>query len=271
MSRVVSTTEGCLNYYFARDRLSIIRHLCYLDCMRTIPHMHDFVSGLPDAVREELASLSTVRWVSKGEAVYAKGDESTGLYRLLDGAIKLCNYSLDGKEILMGEFRPGDCFGEMGLIDGLPRTSFAVAVRDSRVSVLSKPNFFKLYKKHPQISWQLNLVQCRRIRFLFSLTEDAAGLNIHLRLARAIHRLAYSHGYRDEDDGVYIDVSHEELSKMLGVSRQSVSKELKLLEHEGDIDLRYGKIFIRDLLALGDRYEKAVGMEQVAPLYDELQ
>lgn len=231
--------------------------------------MHDFIGDLPDAVREEIESLSTIRRVNRGEAVYAKGDEPTELYRLLEGAVKLCNYSLEGKEILMGEFRQGDCFGEMGLIDGLPRTSFAVAVRDSRVRVLSKPNFFMVYKKHPELSWQLNLMQCRRIRFLYSLTEDAAGLNIHLRLARAIHRLAYSHGYRGEDEGVYIDVSHEELSKMLGTSRQSVSKELKLLEREGDIELRYGKIYIRDVVALGDRYEKAVGMEQVTPLYDD--
>jgi len=229
--------------------------------------MHDFVSELPDAIREEIESLSTVRRLGRDEVVYSKGDESLELYRLLDGAIKLCNYSLDGKEILMGEFRPGDCFGEMGLIDGLPRTSFAVAVRDSRISVLSKANFFTLYKKYPPISWQLNLVQCRRIRLLYSLAEDAAGLNIHTRLARAINRLAHSHGYRGEGEGVYIDVSHEELSKMLGASRQSVSKELKLLEGEGAIELRYGKIYIRDIEALSERYEKAVGMEQVAPLY----
>ena len=236
--------------------------------MRTIPRMHDFISELSDPVRAELESLSAVRRVTKGEAVYARGDESRELYRLLEGAVKLCNYSLDGKEILMGEFRPGDCFGEMGLIDGLPRTSFAVAVKDSRLSVLSKPNFFTLYRAHPEISWQLNLVQCRRIRFLYGLTEDAAGLNIHFRLARAIHRLAYSHGYRGGDERVYIDVSHEELSKMLGASRQSVSKELKLLEREGAIELRYGKIYICDIAALGEKYETAVGMEQVAPLYD---
>ena len=145
----------------------------------------------------------------------------------------------------------------------------AVAVRESRVSVLSKPNFFMLYKKHPEISWQLNLVQCRRLRFFFSLTEDAAGLNLHVRLARAIHRLAHSHGYRDGNDGSCIDVSHEELSNMLGASRQSVSKELKLLEREGEIELRYGKIYIPDLAALGEKYEKGMGMEQVAPHYGD--
>lgn len=92
-----------------------------------------------------------------------------------------------------------------------------------------------------------------------------------IEVARVIHRLAYSHGYRDESEGLYIDVSHEELDKMLVASRQSVSKELKLLERQGDIQLRCGKICIRDLESQGDRYERAVGMEQVTPRYDRLQ
>ncbi len=233
--------------------------------------MHDFISGLHDSVLQEIERVSTLRRVNKGEADYCKDDESCELYHLLDGAIKLCNYSLDGRENSMGELRPGDCFGEMGLIDGLPRTSHAIAVRDSRLRVLSKRNFETLYEKHPEIARQLNLMLCRRLRLLFSLNEEAAGLKIHERVARVIHRLAYSHGYRDKHDGVYIDVSHDELSKMLGASRQSVSTELKSLERDGDIELRYGKIFICDLGALSDKYEKAIGMEQVSALYDDSQ
>jgi len=239
--------------------------------MRTIPHLHDFISGLPDSVQQEMERLCTIRSVNKGEALYCKDDESLKVYRLLDGAIKLCNYSLDGKEISMGELRPGDCLGEMGLIDGLPRSSHAIAVKDSRVQVLSKRNFETLYEMHPEIGRQLNLMLCRRLRLLVSLNEDAAGLNIHERVARVIHRLAYSHGYRDGQGGLYIDVSHEELSKMLGASRQSVSTELKSLERDGDIELRYGKIYICDLGALSNKYEKAIGMEQVSALYDDSQ
>ncbi|MCP5132012.1 MAG: helix-turn-helix domain-containing protein [Pseudomonadales bacterium] len=58
--------------------------------------------------------------------------------------------------------------------------------------------------------------------------------------------MAYSHGFRNELGEIYIEISHEGLSNMLGASRQSISKELKLLEREEEIELRYGKICIRD-------------------------
>ncbi len=235
--------------------------------MKVIPYLHDFVSQLPRHVRDDIESHSRVRLLARGETAYRKDDVPNELFRLLEGGIKLCNYSLDGSEHVTGEFRAGDCFGEMGVLDGMPRVSHAVASRDSRVSVISKEDFDKLCKLHPDIHRELNLMLCRRMRFLYALNEESVGLKLHARLARAIHRLAYSHGRRDDQSGTYIEMSHEELSNMLGASRQSVSKELKLLEQAGDITLRYGKIYLHDLSQFGEKYEKSVGMEQVVPAY----
>lgn len=236
--------------------------------MKTIIDLHDFIRELPIAIKQEIEQFSKVRKLDKGETVYCQGDPPLEMYRILEGAVKLCNYSLDGAEIVMGELLPGDCFGDMGLIDGLPRVSHAVASRNSELSVLSKQHFNMLRDKHPEVNRQLSLMLCRRVRLLYCLNEDATGLKLHVRLARILHRLAYSHKHRDERSESYIEISHDDLSKMLGTSRQSVSKELKSLEREGDIELRYGKIYILDLDRLGDKYEKAVGMEQVTPLYD---
>lgn len=243
--------------------------LWYQFPMRTIPHMHDFFSGLPEPVKEEWERLSNVRKLGKSETVYHRGDQPTELYRLLEGAVKLCNYSLDGGEVVAGELRTGDCFGEMGLIDGLPRVSHAVASMESRISVLSAQNFSMLRDKYREIDRQLSLILCRRVRFLYSLYDDAVGLKLHERLARVIHRLAYSHGHQREQHETYIEISHEELSKMLGASRQSVSKELKALERDGDIKLRYGRIYVCDLGLLGDKYERDIGVEQYSAFYDE--
>ena len=231
--------------------------------------MHDFITGLPEALQQDIERLGSVRRVSRGQVIYNVGDKSHELYRLLSGAVKLCNFSLEGKETSLGELRPGDCFGEIGLIDGMPRMGYAVAVKDCDLLVLGKQSFLQLYDKHTEVGWQLNLILCRRLRLLTSLNEDAAGLKIHERLARLIHRLAYSHGCTDEENRLYIEISHEELSKMLGTSRQSVSKELKLLEGEGSIELRYSNIYICNLDALCDRYEVGVGMEQVAATYED--
>ncbi|MFT5482071.1 MAG: CRP/FNR family cyclic AMP-dependent transcriptional regulator [Halieaceae bacterium] len=237
--------------------------------MRTIPHLHDFISELPELVQAEIARLSTTRQVTAGEAVYRAGDPSTEIFRLIEGAVKLCNYTLDGAEIITGEFRPGDCFGDTGVIDGLPRVSNAIAVKNSQLSVVSQQNFEILGEKYGEIYLQLSRMLCRRVRFLYSLNEDSVGLKLHVRLARTLLRLAYSHGHRNEQDEIHIEFSHEELSNMLGTSRQSVSKELKSLEREGSIELRYGRIYIHELAKLSKKYELDIGMEQVTPVYNE--
>lgn len=235
--------------------------------MQAIPHMHDFFVDLPQAVKDQIAVLSVARKIAGGQEVYRQNDPSLEVYRLHQGRIKLCNYSVDGDEIITGELRAGDCFGEMGLIDGLPRMSHAIASTDSIVHVLSAKHFNDLRDRHPEIDRQISIVLCRRVRALYSLNEDAAGLKLSVRIARVILRLAYSHGRQDESGATIIRVSHEEMSKMLGASRQSVSKELKSLEQAGDIELRYGKIYICDLPGLAVKYEDELGREQVTPVY----
>ena len=69
--------------------------------------------------------------------------------------------------------------------------------------------------------------------------------------------------------GGIASIYHQDLSHMLGVSRQSISRELRLLEHEGDIQLRYSKVYFRDLALLAEKCEQSVGMEQFALIQDE--
>lgn len=235
--------------------------------MHAILHMHDFFGGLPEPIKQDIVEQSVERKVSKGQAVYRKGDQSREIYRLQSGMIKLCNYSLDGVEILTGELKSGDCFGEMGVIDGLPRISHAVASMDSILSVLTAQRFNSLRDKHAEIDRHINIVLCRRVRFLYSLNEESAGLKLNHRLARVLHRLAYSHGDKNSQGGIEIQISHEALSKMLSASRQSVSKELKQLQLAGDIDLLYGKICILRLSHFAQKYQTSDGAEQLTARY----
>lgn len=237
--------------------------------MKIIPNFHNFIDDLPEAIRSELEGNSIVRHVGKEQPVYRQGDEPNEMYQLLQGSVRMCNYSYEGKEAVMGHFRPGDCFGEMGLIDGLPRMSHAVATEASQVRVLGKPQFDKLYRTYPEISRQMNLMLCNRVRLLWGMTEDASTLSLHQRLARAMLRLAYSHGIKDADGALHVDTSHEELGRMLGASRQSISKELKILEQEETVEIRYGKIYIRDLDRLKQKYDNLLGQEQISPLYSD--
>ena len=77
------------------------------------------------------------------------------MYQLLAGGVRMCNYSFSGKEAVIGIFNPGDCFGELGIIDGLPRLGHAIAAGPTTLRVLSKKQFFLLYDKYSEFSKQL--------------------------------------------------------------------------------------------------------------------
>ena len=233
--------------------------------MRVIPYMHDFVSELSPEAREAFEDLCTSRRLVKGEAVYRQGDQSDELYQLVEGGIRICNFSLEGREVVTGEFQPGDCFGEMGFIDGLPRVSHAIATGESLVRVLSKACYQELAEGFPEVDRKLALMLCRRLRLLYAMHEEASELSLNQRVARTILRLAHSRLYRHPDQELFISISQEQLGQMLGASRQSINKELKALASDDTIELRYGRIYVRDLERLQAQYEPLLGAEPVTP------
>jgi len=236
--------------------------------MKTIPHMHDFISGLPETVRAEVESRCRQRRVCAGEAVYCQGDQAIEMYQLVTGSVKLCNYSFDGREFVSIEFRAGDCFGEMGLIDGLPRVSHAVATADCLLKVMTKQDFDHCVRTYPEFAQQVMLTLCRRSRYAYGMLAEAGGLNLRQRLALQLFRLGHSHGCRDGAGDLYISISQEELGRMLGASRQTINKCLQELVRERSVELRYGKIYLVDLEGMQARYEPLMGLEQIAASYE---
>ena len=143
------------------------------------------------------------------------------MYQIFSGEVRLCNYSEDGKELVIAILKAGDCFGEVGLIDSMPRSSHAVTIGATQLSVMSKKNFYHLYDKYPEVAKQLNVMLVHRMRLLWQHTEDACVLSLRQRIARTLLRLSYSHGQREPNNIYSISTSHEEIGRMLGASRQS--------------------------------------------------
>ncbi len=231
--------------------------------MLPINNLHNFIATLPQEIREEIERESTWREFKDGEYIYRQGDPSNEVYELRRGNAKLCNYSHEGKEVVLFIFKPGDCFGDLGFYDQLPRLAHAVAVSSVHLRVIDGKNFGRLYKKHPALSKQININLSRRIRFLYHIAEDAATLSLQERLARTIRRMAYSHAIADHTGQLYLETSHEALGNLLGATRQSISKELRNLEQQNYIEMRYGKIFISDLEALNHTYANLMGPEEL--------
>jgi CRP-like cAMP-binding protein len=238
--------------------------------MKAIPNMHNFTGDLSAAAGEALnARLTKPRHYVDREVIFRAGDPPDYLFQVISGEIALCNYSVDGQEIILAKFLPGDCFGDTGIMDDGARINTAIAVGETELQSLSKAHFHELCDLHPEIMRQFSRMQANHVRLLLNLLVDASLLKLPARIARTLQRLLVSRGKHDESGELYIETSHEELARFVSASRQSTSLELKKLEQAGTISSGYGKITITDNEALDRFCEEISTFEPIAALYSD--
>jgi len=207
---------------------------------------------------EDIADLSTsIRLLSlkQGQALFHKGDEGTALYIVKSGTIKIVLPSRIGDEIIVTIFSEGDFFGEMALLDGEPRSSDAIAIESSEVFVLKRNDFLLFLQSNINAIESILSLLSRRLRSTDELLEDTCFLNISVRLAKKLVELASSHGHNDGDT-VHINLSltQKELGDMVGATRESINKELKILRKKELIKIEGNRIQILDLKRLRRKF-----------------
>lgn len=215
--------------------------------LREILQTNAWFAELPAAVIDELAASAQRRKLVDAELLYSAGDEPTGLFGIVSGRIRICSTSLEGKELTAIFFEAGDWLGEISIFDGLPRLSDAVAMGDTEVIVLSRATLHALLERKPELYAPFVRILCGKLRLAMEGLSDLMLLPLSQRLVKRLLTLAQGYG-RPHEGGILIDLHlpQDELGRLLGASRQSVSKELKALEREGLVKLAYGRIVIAD-------------------------
>src|ERR1700746_1377842 len=103
-----------------------------------------------------LQSRMTDVALSRGERLFAEGDEGDRLYVVLDGKIKLTRAAPDGRENLLSVVGPGEMFGELSLFDPRPRTSSASAVTDATLAALAHDTLRSWLLERPDVSMHMD-------------------------------------------------------------------------------------------------------------------
>ena len=97
--------------------------------------------GLAPPALERIAALATQRNFGAGEIVCSQGDPGDALYAVVTGRIRISSGAADGREIFLNIMEPGDTFGEIAVMDGLPRTANAIALDTSTLIVIQRTDF----------------------------------------------------------------------------------------------------------------------------------
>lgn len=214
-------------------------------------------ASMPQPMADCLLAAAERVSLRRGAMLFRAGDPAqaagAGFFGLVGGRIKASTLRSDGREAILAVLEPGNWFGEITLIDGAPRTHDATALTASELLVVPADAFARLMQDAGFANAVARLLAAR-VRALYGLMEDATLRGLRARVARRILALARGDATQTAVPQPDVRLPQESLAMMLGVTRQTLSRELNALAADGVIAIGYGRV----------RVLSFEGLEQVA-------
>jgi CRP/FNR family cyclic AMP-dependent transcriptional regulator len=203
--------------------------------------MVDIFQDLTPAEMEEIDRATTLTSARRGKILYMLEDTSEVLFLLKQGRVQLYRISPDGKKLVIATIGPGAVFGEMALIGQGMHNTFAEAVEECALYIMSRDDVERLLATKPPVALRIFEVLGRRLKEAESRLEEIAFKGIPARLASLLLQLA------DEQGGDTIaGLTHQDLGEQIGTYRETTTQTLNTFKAEGLIDIGRKRISILD-------------------------
>jgi CRP-like cAMP-binding protein len=207
--------------------------------------------GMSPSEMQEMEQITRMQEVKKRQPLYLPGDPSSNVYLLKQGRVKLANTGASGKEVTFEILEPGEIFGELEVLEGLPRETAAEALDDAMICVIRREDFDRYLEMHPSITVKLTKLIGLRLRRIQSRVEDLVFRDVPARLAHLLVELIKSGGVQ-EPRGIRLKakLTHQEMANLIGCSRETVSNTLGQFRDKGLIHIDGRTIVILNIDAL---------------------
>lgn len=204
-------------------------------------------AGLADSQLDTLASASLRRSFPRNRTIVAEGEPSQSLYLLLSGRAKVQRSDAEGKEVILAIIGSGEFFGEMSLIDDAPRSASVITIEPCDFIAIQKDSFKATLAQSPDMAMQIMRGLVKRLREADKKIETLALLDVYGRVARVL--LDFSETI-DGERVVKGKLPRQEIAKMIGASREMVSRVMKGLESDGFISTQpEGRLVLREKIS----------------------
>ena len=199
----------------------------------------------PDAATIEhfLAHCHRRRYPSRTD-IFRPGDPATTLYYVVSGSVSIITEEEDGRELVLGYFGPGEFVGELGLF--IESSQREVILRTRSVCELAEVGHERFYDllltrmsgDAPKLLYAIGAQISRRLLDTTRKAGRLAFLDVTDRIIRALHDLSKEPDAMSHPDGTQIRVSRQELSRLVGCSREMAGRVLKKLQVDGKLHAR---------------------------------
>lgn len=181
---------------------------------------------------EDLNRITTMSTVQKGKVFYRPEDPGEVLFILKEGRVQLYRISPEGKKLVITTLGDHTLFGEMALLGTKMHNTFAEAVEDCLICVMSRTDLERLILSKPQVALRLLEITGKRLRDAEERLESMAFKSIPARLASLLLRMAEEQA-SDEVTGM----THQDLAESVGTYRETATQVLNDLKAQGLIEI----------------------------------
>ncbi len=204
---------------------------------------------------DNFSNMATLCVLKDGEVLIWAGEDSTHVYFVAEGFIKMCHYTEDGDCINLLLHGPGEIVGAGGVLSGTARAVHGVAVGACKVWEINTETFYKLLHEYPDLGIEIAVAFSQRMRELDQQVLRVSSLSVEQRVALALA----DNVFPDKSSGEAVTslqrirMTHQTLANVVGVCRQTITETLGKFRREGILETQRGYIEILDAQKLMDK------------------
>lgn len=220
----------------------------FLSSKLSVLRKHPMFCDLEPAALDQLCRYAKLSTLKRGATIFSKGDPGISLYAVISGTVKMSVSSPDGRSAIFNLIGAGDTFGEVALLDGLARTADATANTNCEVFVIDRRDFLPFVRSQPALAMKFIELLCARLRWTSDQVEQVILQDLPGRLASALIRLTEKRQLAPGDRTIAI--TQQEISEMVGMTRESINKQLRIWATRNWVRLEHGAIVVLEAEAL---------------------
>jgi len=217
---------------------------------------HPIFADLEPEALDQLCRYAKQTTVKRGATIAAKGDPGNNLFAVITGTVKISSSSPDGRNAILNLIGPGEIFGEIAVLDGAPRSADATANTNCELYIIDRRDFLPFVKSQPALAMKFIELLCARLRWTSQQVEQVILQNLPGRLASALLGLTEERKF-DSGSGT-LAITQQEISEMVGMTRESINKQLRAWAGRNWVRLEHGAIVVLDTDALRELAESGL-------------
>lgn len=219
----------------------------------------NLLEGLSQDVVDELNKQCRWKWYNANEQIIDRQADSTDVFFIVEGRVRIIIYTVGGKEITLDDFTEGRQFGEMAAIDGLPRSASVMAIDKSLLAAMPQSRFMNLLTGHPVVAERVLKNMAHIIRISNERIMDLSTLGAANRVHAEILRQAREN-MTDEDEAFISPMPiHSDIGSRISSTRETVARVMNDLARKGFVERKKNGLVVKNINELTQMVEDVRG------------